>query len=255
MGKIVKYVMLDILKSHIVVAYMLFLLLISFGVFSLDDSAAKGTLSLLNVVLIIVPMVSLVFSTVYVYNAGEFIELLVSQPVRRMSLLLSLYAGLCVSLVIALLVGVGLPVMLYDGSSTGILLVLTGAALTVIFVSLAILIGVVLRDKARGIGAAILVWFYFAVVFDGILLFILFQFQDYPMEKISIALASLNPVDLGRILVMLEMDISAMMGYTGAVFKDFLGSAYGTLYISGVLLLWAITPLLIATRKFSNKDL
>jgi Cu-processing system permease protein len=255
MGKIVKYVMLDILKSNIVLAYTALLLLISFGVFNLEDNAAKGTLSLLNVILIIVPMVSLVFATIYVYNSAEFIELLLSQPIRRQSLMLSVYSGLAISLVIALLVGVGIPVMLYDGSATGILLVVTGVLLSVIFVSIALLIGVVFRDKAKGIGAAILVWFYFAVVFDGIILFILFQFQDYPMEKISIALVSLNPVDLGRILVMLKMDISAMMGYTGAVFKEFLGGVYGSVYICAVMALWVVVPMVLAIRKFKRKDL
>jgi Cu-processing system permease protein len=255
MGKIVKYVMLDILKSNIVLAYTALLLLISFGVFNLEDNAAKGTLSLLNVILIIVPMVSLVFATIYVYNSAEFIELLLSQPIRRQSLMLSVYSGLAISLVIALLLGVGIPVMLYDGSATGILLVVTGVLLSVIFVSIALLIGVVFRDKAKGIGAAILVWFYFAVVFDGIILFILFQFQDYPMEKISIALVSLNPVDLGRILVMLKMDISAMMGYTGAVFKEFLGGVYGSVYICAVMSLWVVVPLVLAIRKFNRKDL
>src|SRR5689334_13624181 len=100
MFKVIKYIMVDILRNKVVLAYTAFLLLISLMIFNLEDNAAKGLLSMLNVVLIIVPLVSLIFSTIYMYNASEFIELLVSQPINRKRLLLSLYAGICLSLLI-----------------------------------------------------------------------------------------------------------------------------------------------------------
>jgi Cu-processing system permease protein len=77
------------------------------------------------------------------------------------------------------------------------------------------------KDKARGIGAALLLWFYFALIYDGIVLLILFTFSDYPLEKLTLLLSALNPIDLGRIFIMLKMDISALMGYTGALYEDF----------------------------------
>ena len=83
MSKIAKYVVLDILRNRIVIAYTILLLLISFSVFSLEDNVEKGVLSLINLVLLIVPLVSIIFSTIYVYNSTEFIELLVAQPVKR----------------------------------------------------------------------------------------------------------------------------------------------------------------------------
>src|SRR3982751_2932688 len=118
MFKVIKYVMVDILRSKVIIAYTIFLLLISLSIFNLEDNAAKGLLSLLNIILIIVPLVSLIFSTIYMYNASEFIELLVSQPIKRTRLLLSLYIGVCLSLLIAFLIGAGIPVMLMEGSAT-----------------------------------------------------------------------------------------------------------------------------------------
>ena len=61
MKKIIKYVMLDILRSKVVIGYTLFLLTVSLSVFSLEDSADKGLLSLLNIVLFIVPLVAIIF--------------------------------------------------------------------------------------------------------------------------------------------------------------------------------------------------
>ncbi len=62
MNKIIKYVIADILRNKIVLAYTVFLLVISLSVFSIEDSAGKGMLSLLNIILIIVPLVAIVFT-------------------------------------------------------------------------------------------------------------------------------------------------------------------------------------------------
>jgi len=255
MKKIIKYVVLDILRNRIVLAYTLFLLVISLSVFNLEDNAAKGLLSLLNIILIIVPLISIIFSTIYVYNSTEFIELLVSQPVKRTGLLLSIFTGLAVSLLLAFLVGAGLPILIYSASAAGFMMIAIGLALTLVFVSLAVLASVITRDKAKGIGVSILLWFYFALIYDGIILFILFQFSDYPMEKVTIGFSSLNPIDLGRIMILLKLDIAAMMGYTGAVFKDFFGGFWGILYALLVMLLWVLIPVWLTVRKFNRKDL
>src|SRR4249919_2268333 len=116
MNKIFKYVMADILRNKIVIGYTMFLLLISFSVFNLDDNATKGLLSLLNLVLIIVPLVSIIFSTIYIYNSAEFIELLVSQPLKRKKIWVSLFAGLSGSLSLAIAIGLGLPILIYSSS-------------------------------------------------------------------------------------------------------------------------------------------
>ena len=255
MKKIIKYVILDILRNKIVMAYTVFLLIISFSVFNLEDSAGKGLLSLLNIVLIIVPLVSIVFSTIYIYNSAEFIELLVSQPIKRKTLWLSIFIGLAGSMSFAFFIGAGIPVMLYEFSETGITMIVTGMLLSIIFVAIALLATVRTRDKAKGIGTAILLWFYFSVLFDGLVLFILFQFSDYPLENFMVGLSALNPIDLARVLIILKMDVSVMLGYTGAVFQDFFGNQLGVFIAGLVLSAWAALPLLLSLRKFNRKDL
>jgi len=255
MNKITKYVLLDILRNKILLSYTGLLLAVSLSVFNLEDNPAKGILSLLNVILIVVPLVSITFSTIYIYNSAEFIELLLSQPIRRTRLLMSLFWGLSCSLLMAFLAGAGIAVLIYVPSMAGWLLLVTGAALTIVFAALATLAAVITRDKARGIGISILLWFYFSLLYDGLVLFILFQFSDYPLEKPSIVLSSLNPIDLARTLILLQLDASAMMGYTGAVFRSFFGSVPGILYSMAVLLLWMFTPVWLAVRKFNRKDL
>jgi Cu-processing system permease protein len=255
MKKIIKYVIIDILRNRTMLAYTLFLLVLSLSIFNLEDSSAKGILSLLNIVLIIVPMVSILFAAIYVYNSAEFLELLVSQPLKRKTIWLSMFTGLAFSLVLSFFIGVGVPVMLYEFSAIGSTLIISGILLTVIFVAIAMLAAVKIRDKARGIGAVILLWLYFSLLFDGVVLFFLFQFADYPLEKAMVAVTAFNPIDLSRIMVLLKMDVSAMMGYTGAVFKDFFGTTTGMLTSFAVLLLWIALPAWLSVRKFNRKDL
>jgi Cu-processing system permease protein len=111
------------------------------------------------------------------------------------------------------------------------------------------------RDKAKGIGIAVLLWLYFSLLFDGFVLFLVFQFSDYPIEKLMVAVSMFNPLDLARIMILLKMDISALMGYTGAVFKDFFGTELGMLLSFSVLVFWALIPLWFSIRKFKTKDL
>jgi len=124
-----------------------------------------------------------------------------------------------------------------------------------VFTSIAFWASVKARDKARGIGITLLLWFYFALIYDGLVLVILFTFSDYPLEKLTLFLSALNPVDLGRVFIMLKMDVSALMGYTGALYQDFFGSMKGMLFTTGIMMLWIILPLYGALRTFKKKDL
>lgn len=255
MLKVSKYVLYDILKSKIILGYTLFLFIITFSMFQMEENSSKAMLSLLNIVLIVLPLVSMIFTTIHYYNSYEFIELMSSQPMSRTRIILSEFAGVSISLLAAFLIGVGVPVLLFAANDTGFALLFTGVALTLVFTSIAFFASVVARDKARGIGFVLLLWFYFALIYDGLVLLILFSFSDYPLEKITLLLTALNPIDLGRIFIMLKMDVSALMGYTGALYKDFFGSGTGMLFTAGIMLLWTVLPLWLAVRKFRKKDL
>ena len=255
MLKLSKYVLYDIARNKIILAYTAFLFIVSMSLFQMEANSSKAILSLLNIVLIVVPLVSLVFSTIHWYNSYEFIELMLTQPISRKKVLLSEYAGISGSLVAALWIGMGVPVLFYHADATGVSMLLIGTLLSTIFAAIAFLASVKAKDKARGIGIALMTWFYFALIFDGLVLLVLFTFSDYPLEKLTLFLSSLNPVDLGRIYIMLHMDVSALMGYTGALYKDFFGSSTGMLYTLGIMLAWMGVPLLLALRSFKKKDL
>ncbi len=83
----------------------------------------------------------------------------------------------------------------------------------------------------------------------------IFSFSDYPIDKAVVGMTGLNPVDLARILMLLQLDVAVLMGYSGALFKEFLGSSAGTFFAVGCMILWVAAPLWLAVRVFRKKDL
>lgn len=255
MNSITRFILTDILKNKIILVYTGLLSLLSWNVFSMEDNSTKGILTLLNVVLLTVPLISVIFSTIYLYNSSEFIELLLSQPINRSKIWRSLFFSLSGALVLSYFIGVGIPLLLYAPMDIAWMMLLVGVFISVVFVSIAFLSSILTRDKAKGIGISIMLWLFFGLLFDGIVLFLLFQLGDYPIEKMMVGITALNPIDLGRILILLHLDVSAMMGYTGAIFKDFFGTDAGIAIVFVVLLLWIIIPYRVSLLKFKRKDL
>ncbi|MBA3849593.1 MAG: ABC transporter permease [Opitutus sp.] len=255
MPRLLKYVVGDILRGRIVLGYAGFLLLAAFGLFNLAGDLPKGLVGLLSLVLIAVPLVSIVFASSHYYQSYEFLELLAAQPLPRTTILLAQAAGVSLALCGALLVGIGLPLLVYTPGLTALSLLAVSLVLTVVFTHFAFLAAVALRDKGRGIGFALLVWFYFALLHDGLTLYVLFLLQEYPLEGVSLGLLALNPIDLARVLVLLQMDVSALLGYTGALLKDFLGTGLGLGFAAAVLAGWIALPLGGALWVFRRKDL
>ena len=257
--KIIKYELRDVIRSKWILIYFAFLFLITEGMFQFSGSSSKVLLSMINIVLILIPIIIISYGIIYMYSSREFTEMLLAQPIKRKTLYTGLYSGLALPLSLAYLGGVGIPFIIHGVDESGqftvlLILLMSGVALSFVFTSLAVLISLSSDDKVKGLGIGIFVWLFMAVVYDGALLFGSYLLSEYPLEKPMLGMTMLNPIDLARVLLMLKFDMSALMGYTGAVFKKFFGSPYGMLLSSGMLMLWIIVPYLIGKRIFVRKD-
>ncbi|HET7622818.1 MAG TPA: hypothetical protein VFK39_13020, partial [Gemmatimonadaceae bacterium] len=109
-------------------------------------------------------------------------------------------------------------------------------------------------DRMRGLGAAIGLWLVLSLLYDGLVLFLVAAFGDYPLERAVLGLTIANPVDLARVMLLLRFDISALMGYTGAVFQRFFGGTAGASLAAMMLGLWITAPVALGLRAFRQKD-
>ncbi len=257
-GKLVRYQLRDVLRSRWVFFVTGFFLVFTEALHLAGGSSAGMEISLMSIVLIVLPLFSVVFGTMYVYGSREFLEVLVAQPLHRRDIYFSSWLVVTGAIGGCFLLGTGVPLLLHrigsESITNSLLLLLAGLFLTTIFTSIAFAVAIRIHDRARGVGVALLLWFFFSLLYDGIVLFAFYALADYPVEPIALAFSFLNPVDLARILLTLQFDVSALMGYTGAVYQRFFGGATGMLLSVAALLAWTLFPLWLGKRFFQKKD-
>lgn len=248
----------DVMRGRAVAGYTLFFALATWGLLHFGGGAGRALPSIATLIVLVVPLVCLLVTTTYAYHGSDFIELLLSQPVGRRPLFAGLWLGLTLPLVGAFLVGLGVPLVasgaLVERAGAVALLGVAGVMLTTIFTSLGLLTALRVPEPSRGNAIALLLWLGFAVLYDGAVLFAAYRWAAHPLETPMLALMALNPVDLARVLVLMALDASAMMGYTGAVFQDFFGGSTGLVVSLGLLVSWTAIPGLAALHTFRHKD-
>ena len=259
MLKILKYSFSDLIRSRWSYVYFAFYLVISIILLFLNNDLSKAVITLMNVTNVLIPLIGTIFGVMYYYDSREFTELLLAQPITRRTIFLGQYIGLALSLSMSLTLGLGIPFIFYGiFESAAIwdfgLLIVVGVFLTFIFVALAFNIAIRNENKIKGFGYAILLWLFLAVIYDGIFLTSLQVLREYPLGKFSLVATMLNPIDLSRILILLKLDLSALLGYTGAVFKAFFGSSTGIFLAMAVLSIWVLVPVTGIIMKAKKKD-
>jgi Cu-processing system permease protein len=213
----------------------------------------------MNIIIVLVPLIGTIFGVMYYYNSKEFTELLLAQPIKRSSIFLGQYLGVAGSLTMSLVLGLGIPFVLYGLLKSNAifdfsLLLVVGAFLTLIFTALSFNIALSNENRIKGFGYAVLLWLFLAVVYDGLFLMSLILFEEYPLDTFSLVATMFNPIDLSRTLILLKLDISALLGYTGAIFKSFFGTGLGFLISILMLTLWTVLPIFRLIYKSKKKD-
>ena len=259
MQKILKYSFFDLIRSKWSYVYFFFYLVISSSLLYLSGDISKVIISLMNIILILVPLIASIFGVMYYYNSREFTELLLAQPIKRTNIFLGQYIGLAVSLSSSLLFGLGIPFLVFGIFRSSeiwnfIILIVTGIFLTFIFSAISFLVALKNENRLKGFGIVIFLWMFMAIIYDGLFLLSLIVFKEYPLETISLILSMLNPIDLSRILILLKLDISALMGYTGAVFRKFFGNDTGLLLSTLILIMWTVLPVWAIVRVSGRKN-
>lgn len=259
MHKVFKYTVFDLMRSKWTIIYFLFYLILTFSLLFFNNDISKSIISLMNIVLLLSPLMGILFGVTYYYNSRNFIIFLLSQPIPRTSIIKGQLSGLIFSLSLSIIAGIGIPFLYYGVFFSNnifdfLILLLVGFFLSAIFTTLSYLCGVLNDNKIKGFGMAILLWLFLAIIYDGIFLILLIIFRDYPLEKFALILTFLNPIDLARILILLKLDISALMGYTGAIFKLFFNSSIGIIISMLALISWWMIFYWIILNVIKKKD-
>lgn len=254
MKKIMKYIIKDIIRSRFIFFYTGTLFLLTIGVNYLNRDETKTIITILNLIIYLNPLVIILYVSLHYYNSKEFIETLLTYPVRRKQIFYAEYFSLTLSLSLSYVIGIIVPLIMFGNMMLIFNLLISGVLLTLIFTSISILCSIIYNERIKGIGMLIGIWLFMAIVFDGIVLFMYFLMNDFPLDKISVILMVLNPVDLTRLYIIMNLDIASLFGYTGANFIKFFGQTFGIIISLIVSIIWILIPALIAAHKFEKKD-
>lgn len=256
MLSIFKYCFVDLIRNRWAIFYTLFYFAATSALLLFNSDTSKTVVGLLNMVLFITPLVSLLLGIIYYYQNKDFIELLLAQPIKRSQFFFGNYFGLTASLTLSLIIGIGLPTLIFGSKITGNLLhlLLVAILLTLIFSALALLISILNENRLKGFGKAIFWWLMFAIIYDGVFLLLLLFYSDYPLENFALIATFLNPIDLTRIFILLKLDYAALLGFTGASVRMFMGSQMGYILMIFTASIWVIVPLFFINRFGNKKD-
>lgn len=256
--KVAKPQVRNVSRSKWLLSYCAFFLVATEGLLRFTGGDERTLLSLANVLLFVVPLVTIVYGTIYLYSSREFIELLLAHPIKRRTLFGGLFLGLAIPLTAAFISGISLPFLLRGISPEAraplATMIVGGSALTLIFTAIAFFVALKFEDRLTGLGAGMAIWLLLSFVYDGFVLMGVVIFSDHAIENALLAASIVNPIDLVRISLLLQFDISALLGYTGAAFTRFFSGANGFLAIAVALAAWIGLPLAAGFLVFDRKD-
>lgn len=219
--------------------------------------------SLIQLVLLLVPLTALTFGSLALTPERGAAELLYAQPVSRTVILGGRYLGLLVALAAAQAIGFGLAglVLYRDGGGLGLgaflAVVAVSLALTTVFLSIAAMLAQTrVGRRARVLAFALVVWFVAVVLYDVAVLGIASLLRSALASRLLMTAALVNPIDAARTVAFTAVEGTAAFGAASLALLRFTGSATATaLLATGSLAAWSIGPLVIAARRLERTDL
>jgi Cu-processing system permease protein len=222
----------------------------------------RTTVTMLNLVLIMIPVVALVACGQSLCGDPGYFEFLASQPVRRSDILLGKVAGLFVALTVMTVFGFGLGglVVAVKTHSEGVwkYFIFVGASLTLglVFVSLSAMLSILANRRPVAIVTALILWIFFLLVYDFIVLSISYHVDEAYLRKMLYFSLIGNPIDMARVVVLMAVGGEAALGAAGAgLLRMFGGTVLSAISAAALFLLWVAVPLGIASLVFRRQDI
>jgi len=225
------------------------------------DNFSRTTASLINLCLLLVPLIALSLGAGSIAGEQErgTLPYLLAQPLERWELLAGKFAGLVISIGTATVAGFGLAgvfIAFYASTmdvATYLLLLGLMLVLVAVMTGVGMLASVMCSGRAQAMSVALLVWFVAVLLFD-LLLIGLVSGASLGGRGLLAGLL-LNPIEIVRVLAImhLEPDLTAL-GPFGSYLMEELGVGAATALLAAALTVWAIAPIAVAVRVFSNRQ-
>jgi Cu-processing system permease protein len=225
---------------------------------------ARTAASLVQLVLLLVPLTALLFGVMELSPESGDAELLFSQPVSRRTILRGKLLGLFLALVAAQAIGfggAGLLLFARTGQEglAGFLGVAAGSMLlTAVFlaVAAAVAAGGASGMRARNLALALVIWFVTVVVFDIAALGLASLLPSGLASRVLMVAAIVNPADAVRTGTLLGLEGPTALGSASLAFLRFTGGpVQAACWLGLSVVAWVLAPLLAAGIRLTRADI
>lgn len=222
----------------------------------------RTSASLINLGGFLLPLFALLLGVFSFLTDREYLEILATQPVSRRGILLGKYLGLLISVLAAAALGFGLPGVVIataigvEGAGTYLVVVFFSCLLAVVFTGLSVLIALLAGRRPVALGVAVGVWIVFELVYGLLMLATTLYLPPAIAKNVLLVGLGGNPIDVVRVLCLLEVGGPHLFGPAGATLVKLTGSSAVTMVIGLALIgIWIVTPVLLSIRVFQRQDL
>ncbi|RYV02435.1 hypothetical protein SOPP22_10310 [Shewanella sp. OPT22] len=226
------------------------------GITSLSSTIA----SLSSLAVFLIPLIALLLaydSFVGEQESGTLL-LLLTYPLSHRQLLLGKFVGQGGIMAMATILGFGSAavVLAFQTDVMSVLhsfglFIATAILLGLCFIAIAYVISLLVTEKSKAAGLALILWFFFILVFDLGLLAVLVGMEEGLSQSQLVNLMLLNPADIFRMVNLASLDTSDVNGVLAIAINGSISPA-GLL---GLQCAWIAIPLAIAGIIFNRKTL
>lgn len=118
------------------------------------------------------------------------------------------------------------------------------------------MIAILFDNKAKALGAALFLWFFFVLFYDLLAIGMTFLFKERTANLFIFLSLFGNPVDLVRVSSLVNLGGSTILGAAGAALMKFLGGpVLSNLLLMSALAVWTAGPFLVSMRRLHKQDI
>jgi Cu-processing system permease protein len=128
--------------------------------------------------------------------------------------------------------------------------------LAIVFLGLSALISILCRRETKTFGISLLIWFFFVMFYDVLILGISLLLKERAANYFIFASLFGNPVDMIRVAGLIVLAGEEVFGAAGAALVKFLGGEFfGLVALTVGICVWTVVPFFIALKIWQHQDI
>lgn len=220
-----------------------------------DISGFTGTTSaVLNLTLMMLPLMTLLLGSFALTSEKEdhHWRLLATYPLTTHSFMVGKFIGLLIQMMVILSFGYGLTgtVSVFSGSvirfSDFLLFFLFASVLTILYLSLALLLGAWCKNRWQALVAAVATWFFTVVGWSTMLIAGISLLPYQWVKPVLVWLTVLNPAELSRLFAVIQLGGGSILGPEYYEWVSWANRPWGAVLLMTFVVTWFTIFMLLA---------